>query len=346
MEKEIYILLKQLLKIDISFIVDDIIGPFADPDIPVNIDEEHFAIDIDTPHGICTLTVIYNDNKNEVLFQRFIGESMYEEYRLELNPKSEFYLCVDGKIVELRKRGFIIINIDKNYTLDEEKNSVVEINRILKKQEVYSYDELKKTDAKKSPFFNLNIKEKKRLLEYLASSNNNLKIFLLNSIFINTAAVSINTSCDYSKKYVTYPYVTINGCDSSSHYAMIPGDNIVRRAYDLYEGVITNENHEDAISLINRGKFNTFFSYEDYNQPLNGGKSINSIIDELIGRGSRNYRQEYSSLVRNIAEQYYQQIKNNPFLFKEYSQASTDQGREFEKNNYIKEILLSNHENM
>lgn len=340
MRKEIYILLKQLSKIDISFIVDDIIGPFADPDIPVNIDEECFVINIDTPHGICNLSVIYKDDKNEILFQRFIGESMYEEYRLELNPQSEYYMRVDGKIVELREKGFIITNIDKVYDFDEENNKVVDTKEILKKQEVFLNRELNNIYLGESYVDINDANNKIKILKTLGSVHSDA-YYSLQSEYTNTLSISINPSY-YTCDKTIYPNVSINGHERAP-YRMVKKENAVGRAYDLYEGIITRDNYDDALYLIDREEGYSFFAHDDYKRD---DKSINDIIDDLIGRGIPNPRREFSALTRSIAEKYYENARYTPCFGGKYIEAHSDMPSKLEKNNYIKQILLSNHENM
>ncbi len=128
--KMLYLLTKQIFNWDISYVISDIIGNFEDIDVPSNVDYHNYTVDVDTPYGICKITITNNQSQKEVKFQRHISDNFYEEYRLELNPQSEFYFCVDGRTVELRKKGFIINTIDKNYRFDEEKKEASEITRI------------------------------------------------------------------------------------------------------------------------------------------------------------------------------------------------------------------------
>ncbi|MDE5630814.1 MAG: hypothetical protein K2I70_04365 [Bacilli bacterium] len=133
--------------------------------------------------------------------------------------------------------------------------------------------------------------------------------------------------------------VKINGRDRSWVYPMILGSNAVGRAFKLYLGIVEQSNYDDAIKLINAEKFNMGFAYEDYED---GVESVNKIIEDLAGSPTVSYQREYSIEVRNIVNKYYNHVKNNPFLFDEYAQASSDKKRQLEKNAYIKQILLSN----
>ncbi len=115
--------------------------------------------------------------------------------------------------------------------------------------------------------------------------------------------------------------------------------NLVSRTFDIYHGIITSENYDDAISLINRGQFFSSFAYEDYN---NGSSSINEKINAIVGKGARNYRQQYSAEVINVVKRFENYIKNDSFSLKTQEETAAN----LSKNNYIKEILLSNRENL
>lgn len=328
-------IIKLIINVDIAFILNDIIGDFTDPEFPKNIFFDNFTIHVETPHGICTITIINTKDKKEVRFQRSVSDTFYEEYRLDLSLQSDSYFCVDGKTVELREKGFIINDIDKKYIYDEEKLEVIDLKYILKNQQVYLNRELDKLSKGKK----LTNNEIFALLGSVDNDNN----FGLNDNFTNTLSMSLPINQESGSTYAYFINFTINSYDHSWIYSMNSGKNLIGRAYNLYQGIVNQENYDDAVALIKSNKFSIGFSYEDYRD---GSKSFNTIIEELIGPPTLNYRKEYSALVRQTIEIYYNKVKNNPFLFEEFSFTSKDKKRELKKNKYIEEILLSNRDDI
>ena len=110
---ELNMLLTYILGVDISFVIEDIIGDYEDPDIPVNIDYENFSIDVETPCGICNITTKYVDDFYIVIFKKCISDSYYEEYTLSL--VSVDYFCLHGRNIEVREKGYVTKHIEKIY---------------------------------------------------------------------------------------------------------------------------------------------------------------------------------------------------------------------------------------
>ncbi|MDE6292898.1 MAG: hypothetical protein K2L98_04375 [Bacilli bacterium] len=348
---ELYKIVNEIANMDISFILDDIIGHFVDPDIPINIDFDNFQIDIDTPYGKMHLSLVTGVNgiNQELTLKRTVSDTFCEEYKLNLNRHDENFLSLDGKTIELRSRGFIINLIEKNYsssdlTNDSEKNrekyeqgtiSVDGIDSVVKIQEVYPNKELKKVYGKKVS----NDPSHEEIFNKLGNIKSDFVLHNIYPQYINTLHMS--RPADSSDKSTIFIDTRINGYDRSWVYPMKPNVNAVGRAFKIYQGIIDQDNYNDAIRLINSEKFQMGFAYEDYKD---GVESVSKIIEDLIGSSTISHIREYSAEVRNIANEYYNHVKYNPFLFDDYSGAPSDKKRELEKNEYIKQILLSNRE--
>lgn len=355
----LYKIINEIVNMDISFILDDIIGPFAEPDFPVNIDYNNFAIDIDTPHGIMHLSLFSDKNgfHRELVLKRIISDTFCEEYKISLGRFNEDFLCLDGKTIDLRSKGFIINFIEKNYsssnlTNDSEENRetyesgnivVDSIDSVTKIQEVYDNKELQKVYGKKVA----SNPTHEEIFESLGSIKMDISYKNIYPTYITTLHMSLPIDHRTSSIFDTYINVKINGYDRSYMYRLrgCNKTNLVGRAFNIYQGIVNRENYDDAVGLINNFNFFKAFAHEDYNHfqdaPV-GSRSINEVIESITGSPTVNPRREYNAEVREIVESYYNSVKNNPFLFDERSESPNDKKRQLEKNAYIKQILLSN----
>lgn len=354
-KSELYDFVNDIVNMDISFILDDIIGHFADADIPINVDFDNFEIDIDTPHGEMHLTLVTSPKgtKQELTLRRIVSNTFCEEYKINLNRCDEEFLCLDGKTIELRSKGFVINYIEKNYnssslTGDSELNRekyengtivVDSIDSVIKVQEVYSNKALQKLYGE----YALADPKHEEIFKHLGSVKSDISFISNLPEYLNSVSMQLPTE-GIRHPNTIFIKTTVNGYERSELYPMLRGANAVGRAFKLYQGIVDQENYTDAIRLINSGKFNMGFAYEDYS--LEERNSVNKTIEDIIGAPTVSHQREYTAEVRNIAEKYYNHVQQSPFLFDDYSKAPSDKKRELEKNKYIKQILLSNHDNM
>lgn len=357
----LYEMVNDIVNMDISFILDDIIGPFAEPDFPINIDFNNFMVEIDTPHGIMHLSLISsNDGSHrELTLKRIVSDTYCEEYKIHLGRYDEDFLCLNGKTIDLRTKGFVINFIEKKYsssnlTGDSEENRKVyengnivvdSIDSVTKIQEVYNNKELKKVYGKQID----NDPTHEKIFDSLGSIKTDIGLKNIYPSYITTLNMSLPVESRISSKFAKCINVQINGYDCSSTYFLRASNqrNLVGRAFNIYQGIINKENYDDAIGLINNFDFCKAFAHEDYKQSQDapiGMRSINEFIESIAGYSTANPRREYTAEVRAIVESYYNSVKNNPFLFDERSASPNDKKRQLEKNEYIKQILLSNRE--
>lgn len=353
-KSELYAMVNEIVGMDISFILDDIIGHFAEPDIPINIDHDDFEIDIDTPYGNMHLSLITSTNgiNQELILKRIVSNTFCEEYKINLNRYDEEFLCLDGKTIELRPKCFIINYIEKDYnssnlTGNSEKNReiyengdiVVDgIDSVIKVQEVYANKTLKKLYGREA----IDDPTHEEIFKYLGSIKSDISFISSLPEYITSLYMHLPSE-GLTHTNTTFIKTTVNGYDHSNLYPMITGVNAVGRAFKLYQGIVDQDNYKDAIRLINSGNFNMSFAYEEYDD---GNSSISKTIEDIAGAPTVSHQREYTAEVRDIVNKYYNHVKHNPFLFDDYSKSQTDKKRELEKNKYIKQILLSNRDNM
>jgi len=360
---ELYTIINSIVGMDISFILDDLIGNFREPDIPVNIDPDNFEIDLETPYGIMFLSLKSDSSRMhlELILRRAVSETFCEEYKIKLGQLDEDLLKLKGQTFEKREKGFIVNFIDKQYnssnlTEDNEENrkkyedgeivvdSIVSVTKI---QEVYKNKVMKSV----LNYCQNRIKQQKSAHIFeLLNCFYSFRVYAYPSPeYTSRLYISPDSPNDKRKRY--YIKVRVNNSDYSWLYTIDRKNpkNIVGRAFNIYQGIINDENYDDALALIKEFNFNKTFSHEDYGCYYYKNvkdQSISAIIASIAGSPTTSYKSEYTVQVQLAVNSFYNSIKNNPFLFDEYSQANTDKKRELEKNGYIKQILLRNHDNM
>ncbi|MCX4364782.1 MAG: hypothetical protein OSJ70_03315 [Bacilli bacterium] len=363
---ELYTILNNIAGMDISFILDDFIGNFAEPDIPVNIDLDNFEIDIETPYGIMFLSLKSDVSKmhRELTLRRAVSETFCEEYKIKLGQLDEDFLKLKGQTFEKRSKGFVVNFIDKQYdssnlTEDSEENRrkyengeiiVDSIASVAKIQSVYK-NKVMKNALKYCKTGDFEPQKDADIFTLLYGFNSARSYDYLLSEYTSRLSISLLPSFRDDGKKRKYLDVLINNSNCSWLFTIDRENpkNIVGRAFNIYQGIINEENYADALALIKEFNFNKTFSHEDYGYYYHNNvkdQSISAIIESIAGSQTTSYKREYTAQVQFAVNSFYNSIKNNPFLFDEYSQANTDKKRELEKNGYIKQILLRNPDNM
>lgn len=333
-ECELYKLIEFLVDIDLSFVIKDIIGPnFEDIEIPSNVDEDNYTIEVNTPQGPFVIHYINKEDNKAIKFMHYFGDKYYEEYRFELNPDSENYLQLEGRTVELREKGMILNNIHKKY-FPMRRNKIIDLWEINRTTKVFTLSALG------GPRRNFS-RESLASIGYIRSDG--YEIYRHGNVYEKQISIS-SLPIDYlHQTYLSgfevprFPSISIDG--NANYFGYLKGkDNVVGKTYDLFDGIVTEENYAMANKLIKEGYFNCFFAHFDYRK-TEGAKTINEIIDELIGPGLPNYKREYSTYTKKLVQEYYDYLQEE-YLSDEYKK---EEIKKLQNNKVIDGILNDIH---
>ena len=107
-DNELTSYLNLIMGYSIKDIVGDIVGDILYFDAPINKDDGTHSIEVETPTGLMTIKIIKQFSKTSLIFSRKNGESICEEYKIEL-ANIPINFLVYGSVLEKREKGIYLV---------------------------------------------------------------------------------------------------------------------------------------------------------------------------------------------------------------------------------------------
>lgn len=295
-----------LTDISIKDIIGDIVDDILEADIPINISDEDNTVTVHTFTGKMKIHITKSgqneSSKTSVTIERLKGESIYEEYRLELdveNPK----VTVEGFIIEERKRGVIVTQNIREYDYSNQEFRLINMQE---KRSAYSYQRLKDAYIRlenENP--DKTLKKNHHLLKQVFQG-----FPIEDMLAISSAKFNINLQDD--KKIGNWPdfiNININGIPRNNKYKSLTGDRLIKRIDDLLHGNITHQSLIDLRTLLNAPNQELFnppsgFDFLANDEAVNskGDKyeTLKFLEEEQLGSSEVTYSREYFEYLRDL----------------------------------------------
>lgn len=293
---------------NIKDIVGDIVGDILDFDMPVNLPDGSHTIEVETSTGPMTISINKLFSKNVLVFSRKIGDSIYEEYQVELETIPINFL-VYGSILEKREKGVVVTNIVRCYDYlnhDDADKRLISSEEI---RSIFDYNQIEKIYPNTS-ISNLDVESQFEALKNIKDLSHLKRVKPLIKTIVDLRIPNYIGANYRRGEFPNDHFITVNNQSRILLYEFIEGNKTLERANDLLHGNITSKSIDDLKTMIDYSRrigskaYLFGFNYlADVQTSTNGeiyAGRLSELESELIGSSTVNMPKYYYEYLKEL----------------------------------------------